>query len=71
MTEVWGIEVTEERAREVRRWRVDLDSTWRGVAWEAEEAWATRLGSNQLFGMDLCEASALMLGENPAAEPWN
>ena len=71
MIQVWGIEVTRERARLVKKWRCDDDLTWRGVAASASDAWGGDNGSNQLFGMELCEASALLLGENPAAEPWN
>lgn len=71
MTEVWGTDLTPERARQVRKWRVQDDLTWRGVAHEADAAWGTSWNGNQLYGMELCEASALMLGENPAADPWN
>jgi hypothetical protein len=68
----WALEeLTPERARQVRQWRVDEDCTWRAVAARADEAWGTTWNGNQLYGMALCEHSARLLNENPAAEPWN
>jgi hypothetical protein len=69
-TEVWGVELTLDRARQVRQWRID-DNSWRGVAHEADKAWGTKHDGNQMYGRDLCNASARMLGEDPDAEPWN
>ena len=67
----WDFDLTLDRARQVRRWRSEEHGTWRVVAHRADETWGTASGGNQLFGQDLCEASAHMLGENPNAEPWN
>lgn len=71
LREDWDFELTPDRARQVRQWRVDQHFTWRGVAHLADETWGTKWNGNQLFGMELCERSAEMLGENPNAEPWN
>ena len=71
MTQVWDLALTEDMARQVRAWRVDDDFTWRGVASLADETWGTTTDGNQLFGMDLCVASARMLNEDPESEPWN
>ena len=68
---VWGVELTLDRARQVRQWRVDQECTWRAVAAHADAAWGTDWKGNQLYGMELCERSAHLLGENPNAEPWN
>lgn len=71
LAEDWDLELTPERAQQVRQWRAGQGCTWRAVAAHADATWDTAWNGNQLFGMDLCEASARMLGENPAAEPWN
>lgn len=71
MTQVWDLTLTEHMARQVRAWRVDQDGTWRVVASLADEAWGSDSGGNQIFGMELCEASAKLLNEDPNAEPWN
>ncbi|MFI7009535.1 hypothetical protein [Streptomyces sp. NPDC050145] len=63
--------LTTEMARQIRAWRVDGEYTWRAVAQAATERWGSAYGSNQLYGQDLCEAAARLLGENPAQEPWN
>lgn len=60
-----------DRARVLRSLRGS--SSWREIA-AAAHAW--RWGewnppTNQLMGMALCEAAARMLGEDPAADPWN
>jgi hypothetical protein len=68
---VWGLVLTVEMARKVRAWRVDREGTWRGVAAMADDAWDAGTGGNQLFGRDLCEASARLLGEDPDIAPWN
>jgi hypothetical protein len=67
----WGVELTADRARQVRQWRIVPECTWREVAALADEAWGTEWDGNQLYGHDLCRASAQLLGENPDAEPWN
>ncbi|WP_205669371.1 hypothetical protein [Amycolatopsis suaedae] len=64
--------VTAEVARQVRRWRAEpAGMTWREIATEADAVWGTDSAGDQRFGMALCEASAKVLGEDPAAEPWN
>lgn len=72
----WGVSLTDERAEQVRRWRISEvdDATWRGVAGLAAAAWpdvSPDYDGNQLFGRDLCSAAATLLGEDPDAEPWN
>lgn len=62
--EVWGLTVTEEMAHIVRTWRVEMEGTWRAVAHAADEAWDAGSAGNQLFGRDLCKASAQLLGED-------
>ncbi|CCK24979.1 hypothetical protein BN159_0600 [Streptomyces davaonensis JCM 4913] len=63
--------ITTEMAVQIRAWRVDEDFSWRAVAQAATELWGSPYGSNQLYGQDLCEAAARVLGENPHQEPWN
>jgi hypothetical protein len=63
--------LTQERAEQVRAWRVEQDMTWRGVAQAATDAWGSEWGSNQLFGEELCRVAATSLGEDPGSEPWN
>lgn len=69
--DVWGVHVTLDMASQIRQWRVDQDRTWRGVAAAASRAWGLTFGSNQLFGEELCNAAAKLLGENQNEEPWN
>jgi hypothetical protein len=71
LASAWGLELTLERAQQIRTWRCLDDCTWRAVAAHADEAWGTAWDGNQLYGRDLCEASARLLGEDPAADPWN
>lgn len=71
MSGEWNVQLTDEMARQVRIWRVDKGETWRGVAGRADHLWDTDSGSNQLFGRDLCEEAARLLGEDPNEEPWN
>lgn len=71
MAQVWGLTVTWDVAQTVRRWRVEEDHTWRGVAECADEAWGTDTHGNQIFGEALCRESAWLLGEDPSREPWN
>jgi len=67
--------MTPDRAREIRRLRVEERLSWRGVAratadaWGREAIWEPR--SNQLAGMILCEAAARLLGEDYLEDPWN
>jgi hypothetical protein len=68
--ESWGLVLTEDIARQVRLWRAG-DYSYRAIAGSADETWGTDSQGNQLFGIDLCLASARMLGENPNADPWN
>lgn len=63
--------LSEERAKQIRKWRVEDEMTWRAVAQAATDAWGSAHGSNQLFGEELCHAAAVMLGEDPSSEPWN
>lgn len=67
--------MTTDRAREIRRLRVEERLSWRGVAratadaWGQEAIWEPR--SNQPAGMILCEAAARLLGEDYLEDPWN
>ncbi|MFC3502829.1 hypothetical protein ACFOOK_17865 [Micromonospora krabiensis] len=70
MRDEWGLTLTTEIAQRVRQWRADGYS-WRAVAVGADETWGTDSRGNQLFGADLCDQSARLLGEDPDAEPWN
>ncbi|WP_155372477.1 hypothetical protein [Catellatospora vulcania] len=63
--------LTLEQARQIRRWRVDEEASWRGVAQAATELWGSEFGDNQLYGEDLCRAAALILGEDARREPWD
>lgn len=64
-------EITPKKAAQIRRWRVDEDFTWRGVAQAASDLWGSGHGSNQFYGIELCAAAAGVLGEDPDREPWN
>jgi hypothetical protein len=72
--------MTLDEARRVRKFRVDDDLTWRGVAMSAFEEGLCGAGddvdwgaipSNQLVGMDLCREAAPFFGEDWSKEPWN
>jgi len=67
--------MTLERAKYVRRLRVEEDRTWRGIAeaWEEEFALLAEweFNGNQLAGMALCELAAKMFGEDSMKPPWN
>jgi hypothetical protein len=67
---VWEFQLTPDHAKQVRQWCVD-GATWRSVAHYAFEKWGAGDAGHQLFGRDLCNESARMLGEDPHAEPWN
>ncbi|GIH21592.1 hypothetical protein Raf01_97640 [Rugosimonospora africana] len=69
--DAWGLVLTLDVARQVRRWRVEEECSWRVVAARADATWGTDTHGNQLFGEDLCRESARMLGENPNDEAWN
>lgn len=73
--------MSEELALKVRGWRVDDEMTWRSIAkeWgdtvtplaesdkEAFKFW----NEHQMFGLEICEIAAEILGEDANAEPWN
>lgn len=67
--------MTPERARYVRKLRVDDGLTWRGIAeaWEmefsAEADW--KFNGNQLAGMALCETASKHFSEDYMKPPWN
>lgn len=68
--------MTTEQASLVRQLRVDQELTWRGVAEDfydahPNELYGLDLRGNQGVGMDLCEAAATILGEDPESAPWN
>lgn len=69
---VWDlIDVTPERAAQIRQWRIDdPDLSWRGTAGMATAQWTDQKDTNQLLGRDLCRAAAQLLGEDPNDEPW-
>ena len=64
-------DLTSEMAALVRRWRVEEDMSWRGVAQAASDLWGSDFGSNQIYGMDLCAVAAEMLGEDYSKDLWN
>ena len=67
------LEMTKERAEFVRKLRLEEDYTWRMIAQECFEQWQGdwEPSSNQLVGMALCKAAALVFNENYATAPWN
>jgi hypothetical protein len=69
--DVWSITMTPELAAEVRRYRVDQELSWRGVAAAVSEAHCDEKSDNQIAGRELCVIAAALLGENPNADPWN
>lgn len=67
--------MTKEQASEIRKFRVNEECTWRGVA---QKAWNAGLfgrtwnpPSNQLMGVALCERAAEFHGEDHMKGPWN
>lgn len=62
-------ELSEEMARVIRTWRVDLGCTWGKVGELAHKVWGFEKTS--VKGAYLCERAAIMLGEEPGGEPWN
>lgn len=69
----WSGEMTQERARFVRKLRVDQDRTWRRVASEchAEFNGDWDPPNDQAIGMELCQRAAELFGERWDEEPWN
>ena len=67
--------MTPERAKYVRKLRVDDDLTWRGVAEAWEKEFATiapwKFKGSQLAGMAKCELAAKCFGEDYMKPPWN
>ena len=74
--------MTLEEAKQIREARLN-DYTWRAIAksfWEKDllfhkskqpdSNWS-KLPSNQLAGVELCEKAAQLLGEDPYDEPWD
>ncbi len=59
--------LTEEMAKMIRTWRVDLGCTWGRVDELAEKVWGFRMSPPGY----LCEAAARVLGEDPGEDPWN
>jgi hypothetical protein len=61
------------RARQVRDLRVSQGLTWRGVGEECQTLWSTDTGrgDTQSLGATICHVAAVLLGEDPDAEPWN
>lgn len=55
----------------VRDQRVNLKGSWRMVAASCAEEWGESWGSNQIFGMALCQAAAQACGEDWQKAPWN
>lgn len=71
------VEVKEQTLSEnqclfVRFWRVVEQGTWRYVAAQAHKKWGDwSPPSNQIVGMELCEAAAKHFGEDYMQPPWN
>lgn len=67
--------MTHARASHIRHLRVDESYSWRIVAAECHERWGNESSwepaSNQLAGMELCEAAAEYFDEHFLASPWN
>jgi death-on-curing protein len=67
--------MTRARAESIRRLRVDESYSWRAVAAECHEQWVDDASweppSNQLAGMELCEAAAEYFDEHFLTAPWN
>lgn len=63
--------MTKEQAKFVRKLRVEEGYTWRAVASACNKEWNGNWGSNQLAGMDICEAAAKHFNENFMQDPWN
>lgn len=67
----WGLELTDELAGDIRRWRTEQGYTWRGVAQAITNTVGSEWGSNQIMGMHMCMAAARHFGEDGWQEPWN
>jgi hypothetical protein len=73
---IWTI--NEERAYAIRWLRCELGCSWRSVAYRCHSifgsGWCTgwdTIPENQLVGQELCDAAAIVLGEDPDKKPWN
>lgn len=67
----WKIQITRDRAEQIRVWRVDEKYSWRGIASAATKWWGTYDETHQMIGVELCRAAAELLGEDHEADPWN
>ena len=68
--------MTPERAAAIRALRTSEEGcSWRGIAEECHHSWGSDASwdppSNQIAGMELCEAAAALLGEHYLSAPWN
>jgi hypothetical protein len=61
------------RVRLIRALRVEDGRTWRAVARACSTAWPEHReeGSNQIWGMQLCELAASAFDEDYLLPPWN
>jgi hypothetical protein len=51
--ETWGLTLTDDIARQIRRWRVEEGHTWRMIAERADDTWGIDTQGNQMAGEDL------------------
>lgn len=66
------IKLTKEQAEFIKNLRCGLIThSWRSIASKWYVKYKTGLNGNQLFGKELCENAAKLLGEDPSDEPWN
>lgn len=64
-------DMTIEQANFVRQLRVVDGYSWRAVAETCALEWGGTWGSNQLYGMAICEQAAGMLDGHYMDEVWN
>lgn len=69
----WGVTMNDARAHYVRWLRVDQRHTWSAVGRECAEQWQHPWEPvvQPVVGRAICEAAAVVLGEDPNQEPWN
>lgn len=67
----WCLTLDDDRARQIRVWRVDERCTWGGVASAATEKWASHESNDPRLGRELCRMAAQILGEDYHLLPWS
>ena len=65
------LKLSPDEASFVRSVRIEERGSWRYVAERCSEQFGTDWGTNQIYGMRLCEAAAKFYGQDYLDPPWN